>query len=759
MKKICVLIAIVAHSCLGKSQTIPAPLNLRTDLLLHTDKVSSSGMPVKRDIASSVQQENDYQFALIFSKYPNLHWEVDTTVKKLTAYRMLVASTAALINKNTGDVWDSKKTNSTHSGTTYAGNPLEAGKVYYWKVQVWNEKNIASPFSVYTSFYESDCGEGDNMSHLPLAAEWQGPETSFKKKDESYFFDFGKDAFAQLHLQLNSEKSDSIWIEAAEALDSFGDLLKVNGNIRYIRRSLFLEKGAHNYTIEWPADAKRNSRNPIPMPNYIGEVFPFRYVRITNYNGAINKESVRRTLISYPFNDNASGFTSNDTILNKVWELCRYSVKATSFTGYYVDGDRERLPYEADALINQLSHYSTDAEYSMARRSMAFLLFHPTWPTEWSLQNIILAWNDYLYTGDDSFLKVYYPELQKKILMPLSAGNGLISTRTGKQRDDFLESIHMVKDFDGKHGLKDNVDWPQKGDYIGSEKEYGGETDGFVYTNYNSVINAWYYFDLTLMRQIANVLGKPEDAKMYNEKEKQVYQSFRQVFTNPQTGLIKDGDSTGHTSLHANMFALAFGLVPPDEVEKVCTFIKSRRMACSVYGAQFLLEALYDAGQQDYALDLLNSTAQRSWYNMIWIGSTITMEAWDKLYKPNLDLNHAWGSAPANLIVRKLMGVLPLTPGWETFQIKPELGKLASVYLKTSTIKGIITVSYKRNNAADVTEVTIPGASNANIVLPFYPQKSHLIIDGKRSGLKQMDGYFTINNMQAGKHVIIMQQK
>jgi alpha-L-rhamnosidase len=168
---------------------------------------------------------------------------------------------------------------------------------------------------------------------------------------------------------------------------------------------------------------------------------------------------------------------------------------------------------------------------------------------------------------------------------------------------------------------------------------------------------------------------------------------------------------------------------------------------------------LYDAGQQDYALDLLNSTAQRSWYNMIWIGSTITMEAWDKLYKPNLDLNHAWGSAPANLIVRKLMGVLPLTPGWETFQIKPQLGKLASVYLKTSTIKGIITVSYKRNNAADVTEVTIPGASNANIVLPFYPQKSHLIIDGKRSGLKQMDGYFTINNMQAGKHVIIMQQK
>ncbi|MEP6750668.1 MAG: alpha-L-rhamnosidase C-terminal domain-containing protein [Bacteroidota bacterium] len=759
MKNISLLLALIVAFCLAESQTIPAPLNLRTDLLLHTNQVSSGGIPVNRDIASSVQQKNAYQFAQVFSKYPNLHWEVDTAVKQLTAYRVLVASTAALINKNSGDVWDSKKINSTHSGITYAGKQLEAGKVYYWKVQVWNEKYIASPFSVYTAFYVSASGQGDNISHLPLAAEWQSPEKSFKRKNESHFFDFGKDAFAQLHLQLNSEKNDSIWIEAAEALDSSGGLLKVNGNIRYTRRSLFIEKGAHDYTIEWPADAKRNSRNPIPMPNYIGEVFPFRYVTITNYNGVINKESVRRKIISYPFNENASGFTSNDTVLNKVWDLCRYSVKATSFTGYYVDGDRERLPYEADALINQLSHYSTDAEYSMARRSMAFLLFHPTWPTEWSLQNIILAWNDYVYTGDDSFLKMYYAELQKKILMPLAADNRLISTRTGKQTGDFLESIHMVKDFDGKHGLKDNVDWPQKGDYIGNEKEYGGETDGFVYTNYNSVINAWYYFDLILMRQIAHVLGKPEDAKMYSEKGKQVYQSFRKEFANPQTGLIKDGDSTVHTSLHANMFALAFGLVPPDEVEKVCTFIKSRGMACSVYGAQFLLDALYDAGQQDYALDLLTRTAQRSWYNMIRIGSTITMEAWDKLYKPNLDLNHAWGAAPANLIVRKLMGVFPLTPGWETFQIKPQLGKLASVYLKTSTIKGTITVSCKKNTTADITEVTIPGASNATIVLSYNPQKPHLIIDGKRSERKQVDGYFTINNMQAGKHVIILQQK
>jgi hypothetical protein len=32
-----------------------------------------------------------------------------------------------------------------------------------------------------------------------------------------------------------------------------------------------------------------------------------------------------------------------------VWELCRYTLKATPFLALYADGNRERMPYEADA--------------------------------------------------------------------------------------------------------------------------------------------------------------------------------------------------------------------------------------------------------------------------------------------------------------------------------------------------------------------------------------------------------------------------
>ena len=77
--------------------------------------------------------------------------------------------------------------------------------------------------------------------------------------------------------------------------------------------------------------------------------------------------SYQRENVIYPFNETSSYFHSDNEDLNKVWELCRYSIKATTFAGVYLDGDRERIPYEGDALLNQLSHYSVDREYSLAR--------------------------------------------------------------------------------------------------------------------------------------------------------------------------------------------------------------------------------------------------------------------------------------------------------------------------------------------------------------------------------------------------------
>lgn len=731
------------------------PYRLRADGLLYADKVWKNGLPANTTLAAA-KKETGFQFPLVRSAAPMLYWEIPVTVN-LTAYRIQVATSLHLLLTGKPDLWDSHKMDGVATKARYTGKTLTPGTLAYWRVQVWDSQKKVSAFSPVSSFVFQPADTTEPFSYYPLTAEIQQPIHHYQKGDGSYFYDFGKAAFAQVQLRITSNKQDSIWIEAAEALQSPGTLLSNGGNIRYKRQGLYVKKGTHNYTLVWPADAKRNARNPVQMPDYIGEVFPFRYLSVSKLSGRIQTGDVIRKAVFYPFDENAADFVSSDSVLNQIWELCKYSMKATSFAGYYVDGDRERLPYEADAVINQLSHYVVDAEYSIARRTMAYLLFHPTWPTEWSLQNILLAWNDYLYTGDDQFIRQYYPELQKKILMPLAAPNGLISTTAKFQEDDFLLSIHITKIFDGKRGLKDIVDWPQQGNYIGPEKEYGGETDGFVFTDYNAVVNAFYYRTLVLMHKISAALGKTREAADYLSKAKEHYRSFQQVFRHPVTGLIKDGDTTSHTSLHANMFALAFGLIPEQDLSAVVKFIKSRKMACSVYGSQFLLDALYEAGEQDYALSLLSSTTERSWYHMIRLGSTISLEAWDKTYKPNLDWNHAWGAAPANIIVRKLMGVEPLTPGADTIRIKPQMGSLRFARLRTPTIKGEVAVYCEKSKQIHRYSIQIPGGTSADVQLPVHSKNNEIVIDGRRIHLPPINGYYQLPLLPAGKHEIQIQ--
>ena len=211
---------------------------MRCDLLLQTDKVSKNGIAEKVHLALAIQQKDIYQFASIFNKQPTFTWEMDTAVKAVTAYRILVATTPQYLNENKVDFWDSKKTNSNKTAAVYKGKPLETGKIYYWKVQIWSDKNGASPFSETASFYLNAPDTAEVFAHHPLSSEVQNPMEIVKKANNSYFLDFGKDALGQLQLHLTSEKSDSIWIEVGEALADKSTIAKDAG--RNIQNWLFL---------------------------------------------------------------------------------------------------------------------------------------------------------------------------------------------------------------------------------------------------------------------------------------------------------------------------------------------------------------------------------------------------------------------------------------------------------------------------------------------------------------------------------------
>jgi hypothetical protein len=359
-----------------------------------------------------------------------------------------------------------------------------------------------------------------------------------------------------------------------------------------------------------------------------------------------------------------------------------------------------------------------------------------------------MAWADFMYTGDTDSIQHFYSDLKAKTLQALAREDGLISTQTGLVTDEVLKSIH----FGGK--LRDIVDWPH-GNILGLRGGYG-ETDDFEFKPINTVVNAFHYRALVTMSQMAEAIGERGEAAQFAEAASRVKRSFNNKLLDKDKGIYVDGEGSSHSALHANMIPLAFGLVPPEHVRSVAEFIKGRGMVCSVYGSQYLLEALYAAGEGDYALKLMTDrSTDRSWPHMVYdVGTTITLEAWDNKYKPNQDWNHAWGAAPANIIPRCLMGIQPIEPGFAKVRIKPQVGTLASGSVDHPTVRGTIHVDFESvSGRSFVLNMAIPANMTALVCVPALgSEKPDVTVDGETVRGVVKGQFICLDGIGSGKH-------
>src|ERR1700689_1036852 len=78
---------------------------------------------------------------------PKFSWQLQDSARgaKQTAYELLVASSADLLQAGKVDVWDSGRVESSQSmNVPYAGPALRATTRYFWQVKTWNASGKAS---------------------------------------------------------------------------------------------------------------------------------------------------------------------------------------------------------------------------------------------------------------------------------------------------------------------------------------------------------------------------------------------------------------------------------------------------------------------------------------------------------------------------------------------------------------------------------------------------------------------------------------
>ncbi|QXP53862.1 family 78 glycoside hydrolase catalytic domain [Cellulophaga sp. HaHa_2_1] len=570
----------------------------------------------------------------------------------------------------------------------------------------------------------------DSPEKIQLETTLVAPKKITKLGEGSYLIDFGKAFFGTVQLESKKTQNDSLVFHLGEKLNNQNKVDRnPGGTIRYQKVVLNGLSAGKKMDLSLTPDKRNTSGAAILLPKTLGTIMPFRYCEVANLTIPMEELQFFQKAVHNRFHDNASDFTSSDKVLDAIWDLCKHTIKATSFTGYYVDGDRERIPYEADAYINQLSHYSVDSVYTIGRRTNEYFIDNPTWPTEWLLHTVLMFHADYMYTGDLAPLEKHYENLKLKTLMDLEREDGLISSSSPHLTQELIKQLGFKKP-DTK--IKDIIDWPP------AQKDTGwklataeGERDGYEIVPVNTVVNSFYYYNLKLMTEIAGFLGKKEDVSFFKNKAASLKKVINTKLFDTDKGYYIDGENSTHASLHANMLPLAFDLVPKEHVESVTAFVKTRGMACSVYGSQYLLEGLFKNGEAQYGFDLITETeGDRNWWNMMEVGATMTMEAWDVKYKPNSDWNHAWGTAPLNIITRYMWGIKPKTAGFKIAEIKPQLAELSYTTIKVPTKNGIISGTYQKSEKSELYTLEIPERMSAEFTIPSSPKK--VLLNGKK---------------------------
>lgn len=499
--------------------------------------------------------------------------------------------------------------------------------------------------------------------------------------------DLGQEIVGGLRLTVNSPCAQTVTLR-------FGEELREDGRVLCPMRT------GNDYTEQWTLRQGEQMLEGFGMKG-------FRYVDIENCPVELGEDAVKGIALRRRFDAEQSLFNCSNEVLCLLYDTSKYAVCATSQDVYVDSQTRERTPYEGDALINMLSAYHTASDRSLARFTVDYLLSHRTWPADYALLPIHMVRLDYLYTGDRTLLDRHYGTLRRLMLAEkVDERVGLIGAKpVGEGNRDRIM-----------------VDWP-----VCSRDGYAENA------HYNTVYNALCYICLRDMTVMASVLGKEDEATAYRNVADNLRADMIELLYNPDVGafrdgLTADGEPIAHYAQHATAYALCAGIFADDAMKDALgrTLVRQDAIRTSIYGAYFLIEALYRAGFGAYATALLASDdctpgAHTFAAALCNNGATIAPEAWCPEEKPNMTFSHPWGASPAALIARGMFGIRPTRPGFHKFEIKPQIGDLPYAAIRIPTVKGCIGVSIGQNAEAYEAEVIVPPNTKATVLLPVLP--------------------------------------
>ena len=480
----------------------------------------------------------------------------------------------------------------------------------------------------------------------------------------------------------------------------------------------------------------------------------FRYAQLYNATTTLTRDDVSmlvRTMYS-PEDDMKSSFSSSSALLNKIWDLCKYTMKVGTEERYFDCPTRERGQYLGDAFIQSWANFYTYGHIPLTRKLLKNIIQEvvvtgipvPRFVApmgdavnaraiDYAIEWIFILWNYYMFTGDDVLVAESYPHI--KAMM-----------------DTFYQRIYVKKDW---------VSGPLEDG--GPIWDWGSEMDDVPIYNPNifgdTLFNSLYYAGTLCQARMADLLGHTQEAETCRSRADEVKTMINAPEMWTDTGYRNFPGA--NTSLHSNTIALWAGVVPDDRKPVVVGEIKRKGLYCGVYFAFFVLQALYQAGESEYALSLLeapeegNDTWQKThrWSHMLARGATTTWESWDPIkYGRNMSLFHPWATCPAIIIPSDIMGIKPLAPGYRRILIRPNPGTLQEAEIQVPTLSGEVGVKFDHQQGKFRLKVRIPVNATARICVPSESEAGRVLVDGSEEEGERDGVYLCFDDIGSGTH-------
>lgn len=546
-----------------------------------------------------------------------------------------------------------------------------------------------------------------------------------EKRPDHYFFDFGREIVGTVRIGFRGRAGDTVQLRLGEELEG-------PDTVRFDMRANCL------YEDVWTL---RGGEQQVELYDYRG----FRFGEVSGPGKTVDPDSITAIVRHYPADPARSHFEASDPELNALWDLAKYSIIMGSQEVYMDCPTREKANYSLDTYLQMSAAFYLTGEVNLGRRSTELLLQSAAdgklrclgpaardhFFTEYTMYPVLMAWRYYWLTGDIAFLKRNY-----KALVQVAR----YFAETFSREDGLLEGTDAV--------LRDLVDWPVE------------RRDGHEILPVNTVPNAVYHRMLNVLAHIATLLGDTAESERFARLATQLRDAINTKLWDEENrryvdGLGDAGPST-HSSLHANVFPLAMGVVPVERAQDVLAFIKTRGLACNTFLAMFLFESLYDYGAADYAYELLTAAGENSPMHMVREGATTTWEAWALEQKWNTSLFHPATAFTAYILASRMMGVTPLEPGFGRIRVKPQLAGVEQASMQVPTLYGPLRVQCtERPGKRFSLRLEIPPNTTAQVYIPRLGSAAmHVLVGGTPQPARLEGDWLVLDSVFPGTHEI-----